>query len=127
MPEYYGVAAVRHFSDAEALAGIESWDGAGHLIGFSAECSIKHGISTLRPDAESVRKHIPDLTDVAKRLLNQRRHTGIYIVLKNANFMAGWSVESRYSNDGAVDKEVYMLWRQQAYSLLHAANLRAKK
>ncbi|WP_459206382.1 hypothetical protein ACSMEV_18195 [Pseudomonas sp. MLB6B] len=127
MADFYGAAAVRHFSDAEILAASERWDGAGHLVGFSAECSIKHGVGALRPDADGVRKHLPELTEVAKRLLNQRRQSGIYTILKNPMFMSGWAVEARYSDDGVVDREQYMVWRQQAYALLHAVDLRVAK
>lgn len=126
MPENYGVAAVRHFTDAECLAAALSWDGAGHLVGFSAECALKYGIMSLRQDGEGVRGHFPDLTEIAKRQLNQRRHSGLYTIIKNQNFMSDWKVELRYHENGAIDQAKYELWRQQTYSLLHASGLRKR-
>lgn len=46
-PEDYQAAAIRHYLDASALRMAGRLDNAGHLIGFSAECAIKHRIDSL--------------------------------------------------------------------------------
>jgi hypothetical protein len=50
MDEEYGEAAVRHLTDADILASGSRWGGAAYLVGFAAECAIKHRIETLRPE-----------------------------------------------------------------------------
>ena len=124
MPENYGQSATRHFADAQSLAGVERWDGAGHLIGFSAECALKHGVLGFRQEIDSIRGHFPELIEVAKRQLQQRRQTGLYTILKNAQLMSGWAVDMRYYEDGSVSQETYELWKQQAYTILHAAGIK---
>jgi hypothetical protein len=47
--EDYQSAALRHFEDATTLRISGRYDNAGHLIGFAAECAIKHRIMSLRP------------------------------------------------------------------------------
>ena len=124
MEEKFAVAAVRHFNDADTLAASERLDGAGHLIGFCAECAIKHAVISLRADIDSLHGHFPELINVAKRHLNNRLHHGLYTIIKNPVFMQGWKVGGRYSEDGAVTKKNYELWRGQARSLMFAAKLR---
>jgi len=124
MEEKFAAAAVRHYGDAETLAVSERFDGAGHLIGFSAECAIKHGVLSLRSDIDSLRGHFPDLIDIAKRHLNQRLHYGIYTIIKSPVFMQGWKIEGRYSDSGAITKQQFELWRGQARSLMYATKLK---
>lgn len=52
-PEDFRAAAVRHYEDARALKYAGRLDNAGHLIGFAAECAIKHGIEALGNGATS--------------------------------------------------------------------------
>ena len=59
--ECYEDAALRHFVDARSLATANRWDGAGHLIGFAAECSVKHAVQKHTRSAVP-RCHFPDLT-----------------------------------------------------------------
>jgi hypothetical protein len=124
MPENYGQSAIRHFDDAHSLASAESWDGAGHLIGFAAECALKQGILATIQGIDSVHGHFPGLIEVAKRQLHQRRQTGLYTILKNSNLMMGWKVELRYHATGSVNRETYEVWKQHTYSILHASGLR---
>lgn len=124
MEEKFAAAAVRHFEDADVLALSERLDGAGHLIGFSAECAIKHGVLSIRSDIDSLHGHFPDLINIAKRHLSQRLHHGLYTVIKNPLFMQGWKVEGRYSDNGNITKQQYELWRGQARSLMYAVRLR---
>ncbi len=124
MEEKFATAAIRHYVDANTLAEAERFDGAGHLIGFSAECAIKHAVLTLRSDMDSLRSHFPNLIDIAKRHFKQRAHHGLYTVINKPMFMKDWKVEGRYSDDGHVTMEQYELWRGQARSLMYAAGLR---
>jgi hypothetical protein len=126
MEEKFAAAAMRHYEDAETLAASERLDGAGHLIGFSAECAIKHAVLSLRSDKESLHGHFPELVNVAKRHLNQRLHHGLYTVIKAPTFMQGWTVHGRYSDDGSVTRQNYDLWRAQARALMYAAKLKGK-
>lgn len=127
MPEHYGQSAIRHFDDALSLASVESWDGAGHLIGFAAECALKHGILATVQGIDNPHGHFPALIEVAKKHLHQRRQSGLYAVLKNENLMAGWKVELRYHETGTVDKQTYESWKQHTYSILHASGLRRQQ
>lgn len=127
MPDDFEHSAIRHYDDAETLAAAGSIDGAGHLIGFSAECGIKHGISTLIVGIDPVHGHLPDLVDKAKRALNQRRQSRLYTILKNKELFANWKVESRYASNGSITKLEYNNWRDQAFSILGAAGLRRRK
>jgi hypothetical protein len=122
--ENYGAAAIRHFADAELLAKNQRWGGAGHLVGFAAECALKHKIDTLQPQKGAPHCHFPELLDVARRHLTRRRDTAIHTLLKLPNLMEGWNVSLRYSGDAAVHKGMYALWRDHAARLVGAAGLR---
>jgi hypothetical protein len=124
MDEDYGAAAVRHLTDADILAGGQRWVGAGHLVGFAAECAIKYRIKTLRPEQDAPYGHLPEILDVARRHLAGRRATSLHAVLKMSNLMEGWRVSLRYSHDRAVDQARYSLWREHAVRLVGAAGLR---
>jgi hypothetical protein len=124
MDEEYGEAAVRHLTDADILASGSRWGGAAYLVGFAAECAIKHRIETLRPEQGAPHGHFPEILDAAKRHLGRRRDTALHAVLKMSNLMGGWTVSLRYSGDAAVDQGRYTLWREHAVRLVCAAGLR---
>ena len=127
LPEYYAAAAIRHFSDAEKLASDKRFDSAGHLVGFAAECAIKHCIEELRPSNAAPHIHSPVLIEKAKRLLHGRSKHPLFTVLQRASFMTGWRVEHRYADDGTVTDQIYAAWRGDASSTLGAAQLRGSK
>jgi hypothetical protein len=124
MDEEYGEAAVRHLTDAEILAGGQRWGGAAYLVGFAAECAIKHRIETLRPEQGAPHGHFPEILDAARRHLSRRRDTALHAVLKISNLMEGWGVSLRYSADATVDQGRYIFWREHAVRLVSAAGLR---
>jgi hypothetical protein len=126
MADDFGAAALRHLRDGEMLAKGKRWGGAGHLIGFAAECAIKQGILTLRQRQNAPQGHFPEIIDIAKRHLAGRRNTGLYIVLKLPDLMRGWQVSLRYAGDAAVGQAEYDLWRDHAVWLAIAVNLRRK-
>jgi hypothetical protein len=80
LPEFYAIAAVRHFEDAEELAARKRFGGAGHLIGFAAECAIKHSVEALRPQKQAPHLHFPELVERAKKLLYGRRKHSCFSV-----------------------------------------------
>ncbi|MBE8735504.1 hypothetical protein [Aeromonas veronii] len=124
MEEQFANAAIRHYEDANALAASGRFDGAGHLIGFAAECAVKHGVLSIRADLDSLHGHFPFLVDVAKRHLSQRFHHGLYTIIKKQDLMQGWEVHNRYSDNGTVSKVQFELWRSHACSLISAAKVR---
>ncbi|HLJ63630.1 MAG TPA: hypothetical protein VKT70_05960, partial [Stellaceae bacterium] len=68
----YREASRRHYCDACHLANDGRFDSAGHLIGFAAECAIKHKIREDRPTENPPFCHIPKLIEKAKKLLHNR-------------------------------------------------------
>ena len=124
MTEAYDQAAIRHYEDAVLLAVDERWDGAGHLIGFAAECALKHAIVSLRPDKNAPHKHLPDLREIAKRHLTSRAHKGLQRLLSQPDYFAGWVVEARYAATDTVSAETYDGWQTHASRTLAAAGLR---
>lgn len=125
MPEDYAAAAARHFADAERLARSGRYDNAGHLIGFAAECAVKHCVKNLRPTADAPYLHFPDLVEKAKRLIHGRRKHSLFTLLEQKDYMAGWSIGSRYSSDNAVTAQAYSNWRTDAAKTLGVASIRA--
>jgi hypothetical protein len=117
-------AAIRHFDDAASLAENARWDGAGHLIGFAAECALKHAIVNLRPEQDAPHKHLPELREIAKRHLTLRSHMSLHTVLSQPDYFAGWVVEARYAATDTVLAETYDVWRTHASRTIGAAGLR---
>jgi hypothetical protein len=122
--ENYSEAAYRHFTDSERLAQLSRWDNAGHLVGFAAECAIKHGIATLQPAAGSPHGHFPHLVDIARKHLKSRRSSALHTLLKMPSLMKGWDVNLRYDGDGAVGQAQHTAWRGHATRLMGAAGLK---
>jgi hypothetical protein len=124
VPEDYKESALRHFIDADRLASSGAFDGAGHLIGFSAECALKYCVENLRPNAEIPHVHFPQIIEAAKRQLQSRRQSSMLQALKRPELMADWKIESRYSGNDHVTPEIYYKWREDASSLIHASGLK---
>lgn len=122
--ERYEQAALRHFFDAELLAERERYDGAGHFVGLSAECAIKHAVTSLRASSGAPHAHLPDLVEIAKKHLRGARAAGIRQVLGVAHYFADWAIDGRYAGDGAVQRARYEAWRADAQRTLAAAGLR---
>lgn len=122
--ECYDEAAVRHFEDAESLAGRGRFDGAGHLIGLAAECAIKHAIDSVRPEAGALHVHLPALVEAAKKRLQGTRRRGMLGVFQLAQYFAGWVVDRRYERNRGVSSELYGAWKDHAQRTLAAAGLR---
>lgn len=117
-------AAKRHYKDAEILAGQQRFDNAGHLIGFAAECAIKHEIKRLGAEQDVPKSHLPKLADQARKALSGRRGQAVWRVISRNGFFADWDVNSRYRADDTVDGATYGSWRSHAKDLFRAAGLR---
>ena len=111
------------------LAAEERWGGAGHLVGFAAECAVKFGIASLRPGQDSPKGrsgHFPELVESAKKLLTGRRNAALLLLLQRADLMGGWMINLRYANDSAVGQAEYLSWREHAGRLVGAVGLRRR-
>jgi hypothetical protein len=125
--ENYASAAIRHFEDAEAFKVSGKLDNAGHLIGFAAECAIKHKISSLRPGQDSPHGHFPDILIVARKHLGQRsNYTSMFDILKTDIF-SGWHVNRRYYLTGTTSQAELDDWFSVARRLLATAELKARR
>jgi hypothetical protein len=123
----YEGAAVRHFEDAETLRLSGRVDNAGHLIGFAAECAIKHRISSIRPGANSPQGHLPEILIAARKHLGARSgYTGMYDIVKGDIFR-GWAVNRRYDKTGHTDPADLIVWFATTKRLLAAASVRVRK
>ncbi len=112
--EDYAQASLRLYTDAETLykASPKRLATACHLYGLAAECAIKAFIER-QPGCSSVPfKHLPELIDDAKRLLNGRAASHLLHNISSANFMAGWQVANRY-------------WADSSFSDLHTNKIKA--
>jgi len=126
--EDYPAAALRHFEDAEALAGSGRYDNAGHLIGFAAECAVKAAWRNYFPGEDVRRIHFPDLRDAVKRKFSSRRDLALRKVIRSVpDLLSGWDIALRYAADQTIDGDRFSLWKQHACRLLHAAGLKRER
>lgn len=128
MPEAYAVAASRHFADAERLARDQRYDNAGHLVGFAAECALKHAYDITEPDEASPRVHLPDLAAAIRRRVRSRnpRQQALRSLLGQTQngFFSDWQVSARYGDDGTVSRAMYERWEGYARRTLGAARIK---
>ena len=131
MNETYDEAAIRHFADAETLAGAQRYDNAGHLIGFAAECAIKHAFALIEPSDASPRLHLPDLANAIRKRIKSKspREVPLRNLLektRRGGFFHDWRVAARYGASGHVDLPTYRTWKLLAERTLGAAGLRQR-
>lgn len=128
MIENYEKSALRHYRDAEHLAAAGQFDNAGHLIGFAAECAIKHSFKISTGGDETPRSHLPGLATAMRTRFSGRnvRQAPMRTLLgvSGSSYFENWSVASRYSDDGTVTAETFAVWRGLARRTLGAAGLR---
>ncbi len=123
--ENFKGAAIRHFLDTDLLHFHGCYDNAGHLIGFSAECAIKHKIASLGGQEPNLALHIPRLIPMARKRFNNREHAGL-LALMDKPLLSGWDVNNRYSSSGHIKSKDVTLWLQQVKQLFRETNIRAK-
>jgi hypothetical protein len=122
----YESAAIRHLSDAELLRSAGMGDNAGHLVGFAAECAIKHRITALHPAKDSPHGHFPDLITIARKHLGPRgANTAMFDILKNEIFK-DWHVNRRYCTSGETTQQELDAWFQTTKRLFATARLKAR-
>jgi len=125
--ENYHSAALRHYNDAEILRDVDRLDNAGHLIGFAAECAIKHRIRTLPTSTNSPHGHFPDLLTIARKHLGARgNYTGMYELIKQ-DILIAWNVNRRYRETGHTTRPEIDEWFACAKRLLASAQIRERK
>ncbi|WP_145998443.1 hypothetical protein [Caulobacter flavus] len=128
MPEAYSEAAKRHYADAKTLAASQRFDNAGHLIGFAAECALKHAFELHEPQRENPRLHLPDIAGAMLRRLSSRntKTAGLRTLLlqTQAAFFHDYSVSDRYSANGTVTDAMYLQWEALARRTFGAAGIR---
>ncbi|WP_394438942.1 hypothetical protein ACGGKE_14565 [Sphingobium naphthae] len=101
-------------------------DNAGHLIGFSAECAIKHRINSLGSGESSPAQHLPDILVAARERLGGRANYSSMFSLLKGGIFADWAVDHRYSATGKVSQEQIAVWFCITKRLLAAANIRVR-
>lgn len=127
--EKYDSAAIRHFEDAQLLRDSGKLDNAGQLVGFAAECAIKHQIASLKPNQSSPHGHLPDFLTVARKHLNGRGsypYPEMFNLVKQ-NIFRDWSVKRRYYQTGNTTENELVSWFKVTKSLFAAAKLKARK
>ena len=124
--EKYDSAAIRHYEDAEFLRASGKLDNAGHLVGFAAECAIKHQILSLKPNQMNSHGHFPDFLIVARKHLGSRaNYNGMFDILK-ADVFRGWHVNRRYYQTGNTSLTELGTWFDVARRLFAIAGLKVK-
>lgn len=127
MGQNYESAAARHFEDATTLQASGRIDNAGHLIGFAAECAIKHRISSLKPGVNSPQGHFPEILIAARKSLGSRSgYTAMFDVLR-ADIFRGWNVSRRYDDTGHTDPTDLAKWFETTRRLFATAGLKVRK
>jgi hypothetical protein len=121
--ENYRDSALRHYADANVLQSASKLDNAGHLIGFSAECAIKHAIASLNNSAEKPKGHFPDFVGIAKKHVDRR--SAIFTLLQG-DLLSGWRVERRYHKSGETTSAELDSWFQNTRRLLGAAGIKER-
>ena len=125
--EKYDSAAFRHFEDAELLKDSGKLDNAGHLIGFAAECAIKHKISTLNSSITVPHGHFPDILISARKHLGQRSsYTNMFDILK-CDIFSGWHVNRRYFQTGNTTRPEIDAWFNATNRLFATAGLKRRQ
>ncbi|NMM26581.1 MAG: hypothetical protein HHJ12_04635 [Glaciimonas sp.] len=122
--EQYKDAAIRHYRDAVVLLDADKLDNAGHLVGFSAECAIKHAIASLRLTAGSPKGHFPEFLGIARKHLDKR--SSMYDLLQQ-DLLSGWRVDRRYHATGETSSAELDTWFQNTKRLLGSAGIKERK
>lgn len=128
MAENFESAALRHYEDATVLQSSGRPDNAGHLIGFAAECAIKHRIVSLRPSKDSPKVHLPDLLVAARKHFGARSKYSISMFnLLKPDIFAGWNVNRRYDETGSTNEVELAEWFDVTKRLFATAGLKVRK
>jgi hypothetical protein len=124
--DVYDSAAVRHYQDASFLRDESSYDNAGHLVGFAAECATKHALRNLRNSQSAVYGHFPELAASARQQFQTRAQYQALVRIFDANFMKNWDVNRRYKATGTTTQAEVNQWFECAKKILAASGVRVR-
>lgn len=127
--EKYDSAAIRHFEDARLLKDAGKKDNAGHLVGFAAECAIKHQIASLKSGQPTPHGHLPDFLVIARKHINGRGrypYSEMFNLLKS-NVFSEWSVNRRYHKTGNTAESELVAWFMATKNLFVAAKIKVRQ
>ena len=123
--ECYKGAALRHFDDARYLATDSRWDDARHLMGFAAECSVKHAVQQHTRSAVP-HVHFPELTRSIRTLGGRNVLHPVRQALSRLGQPTAfddWDVGMRYAATGSVSSDQYHEWRRATGRVMAAAGI----
>jgi hypothetical protein len=128
-------AAARHFADAELLANSTQGLGACQLIGYAAECALKHLLES-QFNVRNIHKqgsgagHFPRLTAAARISLAGRSAGPVLALLNTPGFMHHWDIDLRYTDDASLQTvagntapHFYANWKADAVRIFQLARL----
>jgi len=126
--EDYSSAALRHYEDAVLLFNAGKLDNSGHLIGFAAECAMKHVISSSSASNNAPHGHLPSFINIAKsHLTSRKRHGSLFNLLKEREMFKTWDVSRRYSHTGNTKVEELKDWHESTRRVLATVGLKAAR
>lgn len=123
--ERYQDAALRHYDDANHLADCERWDNAGHLMGFAAECAVKHAVQG-QTKAQVPHCHFPELTQKIRKIGGRNALQTAHKALSRTGQPSAfddWDVASRYGATGQVTACQFRAWQRAAGRVMRAAGI----
>ena len=126
MAQSYEQAAVRHYRDAEHLAGLQRFGGSSHLIGIAAECALKHAASGFTsPKGAMIEGHLPKVLRTIGNLLRSRGAAGQLLhIARDQSYFSGWNINDRYEGDNYATAAKYAEWKTQADRAMSVARLK---
>ncbi|MGO4167880.1 hypothetical protein [Novosphingobium sp. YAF33] len=126
MADDYAASAKRHSEAASDLAANAKYDNAGYLIGYTAECAIKHKMRQVSGQAtERIEGHCPNIMNALRLRIQHRGLTGQWLqVVRGPNPLSDWEVDQRYASNGHVTKEKFEDWQKFANRLMSLAGIK---
>ncbi len=126
MTDVYDSSAIRHYKDASFLLDESCLDNAGHLVGFAAECAVKHAIQKLQNHSNPVYDHFPSLAAPARQQFQSRAQFHALANLIDANFLRNWDVNRRYKASGDATLPEVRGWFENARKIMAAAGIKVR-
>lgn len=133
MPEAYGDAALRHWSDAVFLESDKRLPNADQLFGIAAECAIKAAVAQIPSCAaggvltKRYREHVEILWDRVPLQDVHKRFPGLVALLKAGRPFADWGIEHRYEPDSATHPAAMLRHCEAAKRVLGAVSLLGRR
>ena len=121
MTDDFAEAGLRLFKDGDHLFNEGRYGTATHLFGLSAECALKACMQNFLSASRTLpRCHLPELADHARLWFKGRRRNAIGLLLKKADYMAGWIIDNRYWPNSAFSRDQCVLCRDHSRRTLYA-------